>query len=63
MGIALLITSWLMVNLYTKYCDYLHYRDPQDQQYDDYPEKCGENESHFIVLPFFGFSTMAAWVR
>ena len=65
MGIALLITTCLMVNLYIKYCDFLNDRDPSDhdQDYDYYPDKCGEDENHFIILPMFGFFTMLAWVR
>ena len=62
MGTALLVTSCLMVNMYIKYCDYL--LDHNDQPY--YPnhyKKCGDDEAHFIILPVFGFFTMAAWVR
>ena len=63
MGIALLVTSCLMVNIYIRYCDYLD--DQSDYRYHNYnlPEDCGDDENHFIVLPLFGFSTMAAWVR
>ena len=52
MGIALLVTSSLMANIYVKYCDQNYYR-----------EKCGDDEAHFLILPVFGFFTMAAWVR
>ena len=68
MGIALLVTSSLMANLYVKYCDSLqdywntHTLQP-NPSYDYFPEKCEENERHFLILPLFGFSTMAAWVR
>ena len=53
MGIALLVTSSLMTNIYIKYCE-------SDL---NYYEKCGDDEAHFLVLPVFGFFTMAAWVR
>ena len=66
MGTALLITSGLMINLYAKYCDYVNHQDPpdHDQHIDDYSgNNCEEDENNFIVLPLFGFLTMAAWVR
>ena len=63
MGIALLVTSSLMVNIYIKYCDFVLDRPEPPDHYDYYPEKCGDDENHFLVLPLFGFFTMAAWVR
>ena len=65
MGIALLVTSCLMFNIYIKYCNFLNDQsDPPDHyNYYDYPDSCGDDEAHFIVLPLLGFATMAAWVR
>ena len=63
MGIALLVTSCLMVNIYIKYCEFLLDRPDYPHDYNNYPEKCGDDETYFIILPVFGFFTMAAWVR
>ena len=59
MGIMILLTSSLMVNLYTKYCDYI--KDHYDNY--NYQAKCGKDENHFLILPVFGYFTLCAWVR
>ena len=67
MAIALLMTSSLMIILYANYCDFLNRYRPSDDlcadNYADYPPNCGDNETHFLILPLFGFSAMVAWVR
>ena len=60
MGILLLVTSSLTSNLYTKYCDFL--KDHPDDPYYDYPAECGDKQRTFLVLPFFGYCTLAVWV-
>ena len=49
MAIYYLITSSLMSDLYTRYCD-------------DKADDCTEDDDKFSVLPTFGFFIMVAWV-
>ena len=72
MGILLLVTSSLMVDIYVKYCHYLEEQHPEYDSYhryyhhynDDYSQpKCGDRERPFVVLPVFGYITMVTWVR
>ena len=51
LAIFWLITSALLANLYSRYCDE-----------DDTGNDCGDTEEKFIVLPVFGYICMAAWV-
>ena len=73
MGIMLLVTSSLMVDIYVKYCDNL---EDESHHYNNYyyyfyyrhnnnnsPSSCGEDERPFVVLPALGFCTMIIWVR
>ena len=69
MAIALLMTSSLMIILYTNYCDFLNQSDDVCEGEDlygnyprNYPPECGDNEAHFLILPMFGFAAMVAWV-
>ena len=72
MGIMLLVTSSLMVDIYVKYCDDLedgshHYNNYYYYYYyrhnNNSPSSCGEDERPFVVLPVLGFCTMIIWVR
>ena len=56
MAIYLLVTSALLTNLYNKYCDYDYW------PYEEVIE-CGDDEKRFLILPIFGFLTMAGWVN
>ena len=62
MGIMLLVTSSLMVDIYVKYCDYVE-NHINPYPYHLYPSKCGHHETPFLVLPVFGYSTMVIWVK
>ena len=48
----MLVTSALLANLYTRYCDDI---EPFSE--------CGDDERNFLILPVFGFLTMIGWVR
>ncbi|XP_065905153.1 uncharacterized protein [Dysidea avara] len=50
MAVYLLVTSALLANLYTRYCD----------EIDEF-SKCEEDERRFLVIPVFGFLTMVGW--
>ena len=50
MTVYLLVTSSLLADLYSKYCD---------QEF----VECGYDERHFLTIPLFGFLTMIGWVR
>ena len=70
MGIMLLVTSSLMVDIYVKYCDDLEDESPHRKSYYYYyrhnnnsPSSCGKDERPFVVLPVLGFCTMIIWVR
>jgi len=51
LAIYWLITSALLADLYSRYCDE-----------DETGIKCEDDEKKFIVLPVFGFICMSAWV-
>lgn len=61
MAIMLLVTSSLMANIYVKYCDYVKNNTALDNY--GFPDKCGDNERHFLVLPLFGYFAMITWVK
>ncbi|XP_065896346.1 uncharacterized protein [Dysidea avara] len=48
MSVYLLVTSALLANLYTSFCD-------------EESEECGDDERNFLVLPLFGFLTLIGW--
>ena len=52
MAVYWLITSALLANLYSRFCD----------NREDGGEDCNENDERFILLPVFGFVCMCAWV-
>ena len=52
MAVYYLITSALIANLYTRYCD--------DRE--DTPFECDEDDDKFALFPVFGFFIMVAWV-
>ena len=52
MAVYYLITSSLIANLYTRYCDNL----------DELGGECDEDDDKFSIFPVFGFFIMVAWV-
>ena len=52
MAVYYLITSALIANLYTRYCD--AQEDPNSE--------CDEDDDKFALFPVFGFFIMVAWV-
>ena len=52
MAVYYLITSSMIANLYTRYCD----------DKDDRGDECTEDDDKFSVFPTFGFFIMVAWV-
>ena len=65
MGIMLLVTSSLMVDIFVKYCNYL---EGENHRYNPHyfyipSSECDENVRPFVVLPLFGYFTMMIWVR
>ena len=53
MAVYYLITSALIANLYTRYCDALE---------DNNNVECDEDDDKFALFPVFGFFIMVAWV-
>ena len=53
MAVYWLITSALLANLYSRFCD---------EREEVEREDCNENDQRFILLPVFGFICMCAWV-
>jgi len=53
MAVYMLITSAVIANLYTRYCDDL----------DDNGSECEDDvDGKFVVFPVFGFVIMVVWV-
>jgi len=54
MGVYMLITSSLIANLYTRYCDNL----------EDNGLECDEDrgDTKFTIFPVFGFFILVVWV-
>ena len=52
MAVYYLITSALIANLYTRYCD----------AQEDNDLECDEDDDKFALFPVFGFFIMVAWV-
>lgn len=52
MAVYYLITSALIANLYTRYCD----------NQEDMNSECDEDDDKFALFPVFGFFIMIAWV-
>jgi len=52
MSVYYLITSALIANLYTRYCN-----DKEDKG-----SECDEDDEKFIAFPVFGFFIMVTWV-
>ena len=68
MGIMLVVTSSLMVDIYVKFCDDLEDESHYHNRYYYYrhnnsPSSCGKDERPFVVLPALGFCVMIIWVR
>lgn len=52
MAVYYLITSSLIANLYTRYCD----------DKDGTNDECDDDDRKFTIFPVFGFFIMVSWV-